>query len=126
MDRHGSSLKGEPKLYSVRHVEALIESASWVKSKRDGLRLVIGMVVTAADETERCLADHFSQHASDQERLERLCSALNIDPLLFTLDDLVARKVGVVEKVGGLKTKLQTVDISYFPLERRPQKREKR
>ena len=70
----------------------------------------------------KALDRSFHQHASDQERLERLCSALGIDPLLFTLDDLVARKVGVVEKARRSKTRLQTIAISYFPLERQHQK----
>lgn len=87
-----------------------------MKSRRDGLRLVIGMVVTDADETERHLADHFTQHASDQERLERLCSALDIDSLFFTLDDLVARKVGIDEKVLGSKGGLHAEALSYLPL----------
>ena len=43
-----SILDDEPNLCAICRMEGLIESASWVKSKRDGLRLVIGMVVTDA------------------------------------------------------------------------------
>ncbi len=69
MDRHESSLKREAKLYFVRHLEALIESASWVKGKRDGLRLVIGMLVTDESGRNGHLTHLFSQHPSDQKRV---------------------------------------------------------
>jgi len=79
MDRHESSTKGEPKLYFVRHLEALIESASWVKGKPDGLRLVIGMLVTDESGGNGHLTHLFAQHPKDQERLDRLCAALELD-----------------------------------------------
>jgi len=99
MGAHEISLKTKAKLYIIRHLEALIESASWVKGKPDGLRLVIGMLVNDENGENGHLTHLFSQHPKDQERLGRLCAALEIDPLFFTLDDLVGRKVAVVEGI---------------------------
>jgi len=99
MDRHESSRKRKARLYIIRHLDALIESASWVKSKRDGLRLVIGMLVTDESGMNGHLTRLFAQHPSDQKRLECLCDALDLDPLFFTLDDLVGRKIAVVERI---------------------------
>lgn len=99
MNRHESSLKRGTKRYLVRHLDALIESASWVKGKRNGLRLVIGMLVTDESGTNGRLTHLFSQHPNDQKRLERLCEALELDALFFTLDDLVGRKIGIVERI---------------------------
>ena len=103
MNRHESSLKRETKVCFVRHLEALIESASWVKGKRDGLRLVIGMLVNDENGENGHLTHLFSQHPRDQERLGRLCAALELDPLFFTLDDLVGRKVAVVERIFEIR-----------------------
>ena len=99
MERHERNLKVEPKLCFARHFEALIESASWVKGKRDGLRLVIGMLVNDENGENGHLTHLFSQHPRDQERLGRLCAALELDPLFFTLDDLVGRKLAMVERI---------------------------
>jgi len=99
MDRHESSLSRKARLYIIRHLDALIESASWVKGRPDGLRLVIGMLVTDESGTNGHLTHLFAQHSNDQKRLDCLCDALDLDPLFFTLDDLVGRKVAVVERI---------------------------
>jgi len=88
----------EPRLCVVRRFEGFIERASWVKGKRDGLRLLIGIQVTDNHGSGRCLTDLFSQEAGDQERLESLCAALGLHPPL-TLDDLVGRMVAVAETI---------------------------
>ena len=99
METQENRLNEEPRLCVVRRLEGLIESAAWVKAKRNGLRLVIGMQVTDEYGSRACLTDVFTQHAGDQERLEGLCSVLGIDSLLFTLKALVGRKVAVVETI---------------------------
>jgi len=38
-------LNEEPRLCVVRRSEGLIENASWVKGKRDGLRLVVVVLI---------------------------------------------------------------------------------
>jgi hypothetical protein len=99
MGAHEISLKRKARLYIIRHLDALIESASWVKGKHDGLRLVVGMLVTDESGTNGRLTHLFSQHPNDQKRLERLCDALELDPLFFTLDDLVGRRIGIAERI---------------------------
>jgi len=99
METQENKLSEEPRLCVVRRLEGLIESAAWVKAKRNGLRLVIGMQVTDEHGSRACLTDVFTQHAGDQERLEGLCAALGIDSLFFTLKALVGRKVAVVETI---------------------------
>ena len=98
MEAQENRLNKEPRLCVVRRCDGLIESASWVKSKRDGLRLVIEVQVTDEHESRACLTDVFTQHAGDQERLESLCAALGLHSH-FTLDDLVGRMVAVVETI---------------------------
>jgi hypothetical protein len=99
MGAHEIILKTKARLYIIRHLDALIESASWVKAKHDGLRLVIGMLVTDESGINGHLTHLFAQHSKDQKRLECLCDALDLDPLFFTLDDLVGRKIAVVERI---------------------------
>ena len=106
----------------VKHFEALIERAAWVRSNKRGNLFVIGLRVQGPNKQKRKIHDVFSNSIKDQHRLKGLCSALNIDPLLFTLDDLVGRKIAVVERAPGSKTRRQTIDISFFPVERQPQK----
>ena len=99
MEIQENKINDEPKLCVARHSEGLIESASWVKAKRDGLRLVIGMQVTDERGGNGHLTHLFSEHPSDQKCLDGLCAALDIDPLSITLDDLVGRRVAVVERI---------------------------
>ena len=113
MERHERNLKVEPKLCFARHFEALIESASWVKGKRDGLRLVIGMLVNDENGENGHLTQLFSQHPRDQERLGRLCAALELDPLFFTLDDLVGRKIGIVERIFETRPGEASSTVTY-------------
>jgi hypothetical protein len=98
MDAHENSVNKKPRLCVVCRFEGLIESASWVKGKRDGLQLVIGVQVTDESGGNGHLTHLFSEHPSDQKRLDGLCAALDIDPLSITLDDLVGRRVAVVER----------------------------
>ena len=126
MDRHESSLKGEPKLCFARHLEALIASASWVKGKRDGLRLVIGMLVNDENGENGHLTHLFSQHPRDQERLGRLAAALEIDPLFFTLDDLVGRKVAVVERIFETRPGEARSIVTYRAPQEKPYRRHQR
>lgn len=72
---------------------ALIETASWERRKPGGQCLLLGMQVLDADGTSHQVTDVFSQDPKDQERLERLCSALDVDYLFLSNDDLVGRKV---------------------------------
>ena len=99
METQVNKLNKEPRLCVVRRFEGLIESAAWVKAKRDSLRLVIGMQVSDESGGNGHLTHLFSEHPSDQKRLEGLCAALDIDPLSITLDDLVGRRVAVVERI---------------------------
>ena len=109
----------------VKHFEALIERAAWVRSNKGGNLFVIGLRVQGPNKQKRKIHDVFSNSIKDQHRLKGLCRALQIDPLLFTLDDFVGRKIAVVERAPGSKTRRQTIDISFFPLERRLQKQKK-
>jgi hypothetical protein len=106
----------------IKHFEALIERAARVRSNKRGNLFVIGLRVQGPNKQKRKIHDVFSNSIKDQHRLKGLCRALQIDPLLFTLDDLVGRKLDVAEKAQMSKTGLHTIDLSYLPLERRPQK----
>jgi hypothetical protein len=113
-----SNQKTEEGSAVIKHFEALIERAAWVRSNKRGNLFVIGLRVQGPNKQKRKIHDVFSNSIKDHHRLKGLCSALQIDPLLFTLDDLVARKVGVTERSVRSKDELKTISFSYFPLER--------
>jgi hypothetical protein len=108
----------EPRLCVVRRFEGLIERASWVKSKRRGCQLTVGLRLQAPNGDTRKIHEVFSGEEADENRLNDLCHALGIDRSKFCLDDLVGRKVEVEEKAPGSKTGLNTMLLSYFPMEK--------
>ena len=118
MEAQENRLNEEPRLCVVRLFEGFIESAAWVKAKRKGSLLVVGLALQGPDGQSRRIHDVFSESALDQNRLKSLWEALGIDRSKFCLDDLVGRKVEVEEKAPGSKTGLNTMLLSYFPMEK--------
>ena len=99
----------------VKHSEALIERATWVRSKRRGSLLVVSLRIQGRNGESHKMHDVFSKNVVDQNRLKCLCRALGIDHRKLCLDDLVGRKLDIAEQVLGSTTGLQTMDFPYFP-----------
>jgi hypothetical protein len=84
-------------VFVIRHSDAVIVRAARGKNKKGIRVLLIELEFDDMNGEPKRFRDVFSDSEKDQRRLKLLCRAISVNPRKVSLDDLLARRVLLVQ-----------------------------